>query len=261
MKVMQKNFEKPKRVVIKLSSELMANKENRINHSLLADLVEQIAELHHEGIMSVLVTSGAVVSGREDLNNYLKTKDEAVRKQVFSAVGQPRMMRNYYNIFLEHGIRCAQVLATKRDFEPGLHRENMINCYEGLLSQNIVPIANEDHAVSLAMSCFSNNNELASLVAELIDADMLITLSHSVDIKAKENEKANEKTADLETNGHQLGNFVQEFSTGVTEMTSSLGVINMTSQKEIPSFLAEGKIPNVILKIVNGISINSQVTA
>ncbi|MFB9211206.1 glutamate 5-kinase [Echinicola jeungdonensis] len=248
-------------MVIKLSSDLMANKEKRINHSLLANLVEQIAELHHEGIMSVLVTSGAVVSGQEDLNNQLKTKDEVIRKQVFSAVGQPRMMRNYYNIFLEHGIRCAQVLATKRDFEPGLHRENMINCYEGLLSQNIIPIANEDHAVSLAMSCFSNNNELASLVAELIDADMLITLTQSVDIKDKVNGKESDETSVLESQEHRLENFIQEFSTGVAEMTSSLGVINMTSQKEIPSFLADGKIPKVILEIVNGFSLKSQVTA
>ncbi len=78
------------------------------------------------------------------------------------------MMRHYYSIFHDYGMRCAQVLATKRDFDPGKHRDNMINCYEGLLSQGIVPIANEDDAVSLSMSMFTDNDELASLVAELI---------------------------------------------------------------------------------------------
>jgi glutamate 5-kinase len=74
-------------------------------------------------------------------------------------------------------MRCAQVLATKRDFDPGKHRENMINCYEGLLSEGVIPIANEDDAVSVTMSMFSDNDELASLVAELINADRLIILS------------------------------------------------------------------------------------
>ena len=62
-------------------------------------------------------------------------------------------------------MRCAQVLATKRDFDEGKHRENMINCYDGLLSQGIVPIANEDDAVSLSMSMFSDNAIIALTVS------------------------------------------------------------------------------------------------
>src|SRR5699024_9993609 len=66
---------------------------------------------------------------------------------------------------------------TKRDFDMGKHRDNMVNCYEGLLSEGVIPIANEDDAVSLSMSTFTDNDELASLVAELIHADMLILLT------------------------------------------------------------------------------------
>src|SRR5699024_12633072 len=75
------------------------------------------------------------------------------------------------------GMRCAQVIATKRDFAPGEYRDNMVNCYEGLLSQGIIPIANEDDVTSLHKGKFSDNDELASLVAELIKADQMIILS------------------------------------------------------------------------------------
>lgn len=86
-------------------------------------------------------------------------------------------MRRYYTLFQDYGMRCGHVLATKLDFEPGKHRENMINCYDGLLYEGVIPIANEDHTVSLTTSMFSDNDELASLIAELRDADRLIIFS------------------------------------------------------------------------------------
>src|SRR5699024_8614428 len=107
--------------------------------------------------------------------NTIANKD--IRHQVYSAVGQPRMMRHYYTIFDRFGMRCAQVVATKRDFAPGEYRKNMVNCYEGLLSQGIIPIANEDDATSQNKGKFSDNDEMASLIAELIHADQMILLS------------------------------------------------------------------------------------
>src|SRR5699024_634995 len=128
------------------------------------------------GIITVLVSSGSVIAGMELLSeNTIENKE--IRQQVYSAVGQPRMMRHYYTIFGNFGMRCAQVIATKRDFAPGEYRDNMVNCYEGLLSQGIIPIANEDDVTSLHKGKFSDNDELASLVAELIKADQMIILS------------------------------------------------------------------------------------
>ncbi|MDX1760117.1 MAG: glutamate 5-kinase, partial [Arenibacter algicola] len=153
------------RVVIKVGTNVMTNKDNRIVKPVLDHLVQQIAELYERNIMSVLVSSGSVIAGMEVMGESQIT-DKATRRQVYSAIGQPRMMRHYYNIFQDYGMKCAQVLATKRDFNPGSHRDNMINCYEGLLAEGVVPIANEDDAVSLTNSMFSDNDELASLVAE-----------------------------------------------------------------------------------------------
>ena len=163
-------------IVIKVGTNVMTNKDNRIVRPVLRRLVKQIAELYERDIITILVSSGSVIAGKEVIGNS-SLIDKTQKRQVYSAIGQPRMMSLYYNIFQEYGMKCAQVLPTKRDFSPGIHRENMINCVKGLLSEGVIPIANEDDAVSVAMSMFSDNDELASLIAQLINADRLIILT------------------------------------------------------------------------------------
>ncbi|NNE78425.1 MAG: glutamate 5-kinase, partial [Pricia sp.] len=120
-------------IVIKVGTNVMTNKDNRIVRPVLRRLVKQIAELYERGIATILVSSGSVIAGKEVLGNS-SIKDKTQKRQVYSAIGQPRMMRLYYNIFHDYGLKCAQVLPTKRDFSPGVHRQNMINCCEGLIS-------------------------------------------------------------------------------------------------------------------------------
>ena len=163
-----------KRVVIKVGTNVMVNRDNRIVGPILKSLVDQIARLYEEDIITVLISSGSVIAGKEVLDNN-DIEDNTIRRQVYSAVGQPRMMRHYYSIFHDYGMRCAQVLATKRDFDEGKHRENMINCYEGLIESEVLfPLQMKMMLFHLSMSMFTDNDELASLVAELIHADMLI---------------------------------------------------------------------------------------
>jgi glutamate 5-kinase len=118
---------KNKRVVIKVGTNVMTNNDNRIMGPILNELVRQIAHLYENDITPILVSSGSAIAGKEILGK-TKIKEKSIRRQVYSSVGQPRMMRRYYNLFHDYGMRCAQVLATKRDFDPGKHRENMINC-------------------------------------------------------------------------------------------------------------------------------------
>src|SRR5699024_5298367 len=165
-----------KRIVVKVGTNVMTNRDNRIVGPVLRELVRQIAYLYERDTITVLVSSGSVIAGKEMLHQNT-IEYESIRKQVYSDVGQPRLMRHYYSIFDDFGMRCAQVVATKRDFSPGEYRDNMINCYEGLLHQGIIPITNEDDATSLHKGKFSDNDELASLVAEMIGADQMIILS------------------------------------------------------------------------------------
>jgi len=109
------------RVVIKVGTNVMTNRDNRIVRPVLKSLVRQIAALYEENVMSILVSSGSVIAGKEVLGES-KLESKTIRRQVFSSIGQPRMMRLYYNIFRDYGMKCGQVLATKRDLNPGVHR-------------------------------------------------------------------------------------------------------------------------------------------
>src|SRR5690606_22745008 len=101
-----------KRIVITVGTSAMANGDNRIMLSALNKLVDQIAEVYEDNIMTVLVSSGSVNAGREILGDSV-IEDKSQRRQVYSAIGQPRLMRHYYTLFQNYGMRCAQVLATK----------------------------------------------------------------------------------------------------------------------------------------------------
>ena len=84
-----------KRVVIKVGTNVLTNKDNRIVRPIINEIVRQIAELYEQDILSVLISSGSVIAGMEVLGRST-IKDKAIRRQVFSSVGQPRMMRTYY---------------------------------------------------------------------------------------------------------------------------------------------------------------------
>jgi len=249
------------RVVVKVGTNVLTNKNNRILGPILKELVRQIFVLYERDIMVVLVSSGSAIAGKEVLGE-TTIKDPSTRRQVYSAVGQPRMMRHYYTIFHDYGIHCAQVLATKRDFDPGKHRENMINCYEGLLSQGIIPIANEDDATSLTMSMFSDNDELASLVAELIDADRLIILSDTDGLfTGHPDDEGSEKLTEVQVD-EDVEKYVKASNKKEGEgrggMASKLKIAKGTARKNIPTYIANGKRENVIVDIIDNKDIGTK---
>lgn len=242
------------RIVVKVGSNVLTNKHNRILGPVLRELVRQIHVLNERDIQVVLVSSGAAIAGRELLGN-INTQDKSIRRQIYSSVGQPRMMHHYYNLFHDYGMRCAQVLATKRDFDKGKHRDNMTNCYEGLLAEGVTPIANEDDAVSLSMSMFTDNDELASLVTELVDADRLIILS-DMDGLFNGHPEDEDSTKITEVNVNQnVEQYIQESTKlegeGRGGMASKLKIAKGTARKNIPTYIANGKRKNVIIDIID----------
>lgn len=244
-----------KRVVVKVGTNVMTNRDNRIVGPVLNNLVRQIAHLYEQDIITVLVSSGSNIAGKE-LVGECRTTDPSVRRQIFSSVGQPRLMRGYYEMFDEYGMRCAQVLATKRDFDPGPYRENMINCYEGLLDEGIIPIANEDDAVSLTVSMFSDNDELAGLVAELIGADSLILLTDTDGLFTGHPDEEDSDLLSTVTPEQNVERFVKSSKKKEGEgrggMASKLKIAKMMARKNIPTYIANGKEENAIIDIMEG---------
>ena len=241
----------------------MTNKDNRIVRPVLRRLVKQIAALYEKDIITILVSSGSVIAGKEVLGNS-SIEDTTKRRQVYSAIGQPRMMRLYYNIFQDYGMKCAQVLPTKRDFSPGIHRENMINCCEGLLEEGVIPIANEDDAVSVAMSMFSDNDELATLIAQLLNADKLIILTDIDGIYTGHPEEENSNLIKNVEPTDNLDRYIQENGKGEGEgrggMGTKLDYAQQAAASNIPTYIANGKNDNTILDIVEGKAVGTKVS-
>ncbi|MDB4297563.1 glutamate 5-kinase [Flavobacteriaceae bacterium] len=242
-------------IVVKVGTNVMKNKNNRIVRPVLQNLVAQIAELYEQNIMTILVSSGSAIAGKEVLGDST-IEDDSIRRQVYSSIGQPRMMRLYYNIFHDYGINCAQVLPTKRDFQPGVHRDNMVNCYKGLLQEGVIPVANEDDTTSVTKSMFTDNDEMASLIAELIEADKLIILTDIDGVYTGNPEDKDSELIDEVGHNEDMDEYIQESNKGEGEgrggMKSKIDVAQKSAKRNIPTYIANGKTENIILDIMSG---------
>lgn len=167
-----------KRIVVKVGTGVLSKKDGTIDVGILRHLVEQISALKKKGTQVILVTSGAVGTGRA----LLSAKDSGYipQKQMFAAVGQVGLMSMYAKLFAKRGYLCAQVLATKEDFRDREHYVNMGNCFEKLLHESVVPIVNENDVVAIEELVFTDNDELAGLVAAQLRVDAVVMLT-SVD--------------------------------------------------------------------------------
>jgi len=165
------------KIVIKIGSNVLATPEGLPDETHINHLVEQIAALREQGIQILLVSSGAVASARGRIRMNSHT-DPVTQRQVLAAVGQIQLLQLYNRLFGEKGITIAQVLVTKNDFRDRNHYLNIRNCLMGLLQHQILPIINENDAVSITELMFTDNDELAGLVASMIDADKLLILTN-----------------------------------------------------------------------------------
>ena len=164
------------KIIIKIGTKVLSREDGTLDTDFLSRMVDQIVELRLIGTQVVLVTSGAVGAGKS-LTKLRDESSETVRKQVFAAIGQVKLMTVYAELFARHGYHCAQVLATKEDFRDDKHYLNMQNCFEALLLDNVIPIVNENDVVATTELMFTDNDELAGLVAKQLKADRLIILT------------------------------------------------------------------------------------
>ncbi len=171
-----------KRVVIKAGTSILTKPpEHRgLDLELMDDLVGQVCDLKTAGVESLLVTSGAIAAGREALG---AGHDGLVRdiptRQVMAAIGQSRLMHTYQQMFASHGFQVAQTLLTADDFSGRQSYLNVRNTLQGLLDLGVVPILNENDVVAVDEigEVFGDNDRLSALVANLVDADLLVILT------------------------------------------------------------------------------------
>jgi glutamate 5-kinase len=165
------------KIVIKVGSNVLTREDGMLNVTRMAHIVDQIASLHKQGLQVILVTSGAVAAGRAEVEPQRKL-DTISSRQLWSAVGQVKLINRYADLFREHGLICAQVLTTKENFRDRNHYLNMRNCISTLLENGVVPIINENDTISITELMFTDNDELSGLITSMMDMDALVILTN-----------------------------------------------------------------------------------
>lgn len=166
-----------KRLVIKIGSNVLTDKKGLPDGPRMEKLAAEIASLKKSGLEIVLVSSGAVAAGRATIQVSDKT-DLVSARQLLASIGQVQLIGRYAALFQGAGLHCSQVLVTKEDFRDKVHYKNMLSCFETLLPQPIIPVVNENDVISVSELMFTDNDELAGLIAAMIRADALIILTN-----------------------------------------------------------------------------------
>ena len=243
------------RVLVKIGTNVISNRANRILRPVLRNLVRQVEELSERGIACALVSSGSIVSGMESLGE-IAAANETQRRQIYSATGQPRLMRLYADLFEEYGMKCAQVLPTKDDFAPGAKRDNMVQCLEGLLAAGVVPVVNEDDATSVTRSMFHDNDELAALMAELLRVDRLVILTDAEGVfdghPAREGTTLIREVSAAQDLSHYIEASGKAEGEGRGGMGSKLKFAQRAAGLGITAHIVRGRAENAIVDAVDG---------
>ncbi len=165
-----------RRLVVKCGTSTLTAGTSHLAPPRLVEIAQQVAQLRAANIEAIVVTSGAVAAGRERLNLTQLPKDLPV-KQMLAAIGQPRLMALYEQIFGLYGLTIAQVLLTRSDLADRRRYLNSRNTLTALLEHGIIPVINENDTVATEEIRVGDNDNLSALVANLIDADLLVLLT------------------------------------------------------------------------------------
>ncbi len=241
------------RIVVKVGTNVLTTDKGLLDDGVMASLVGQIAEIRKTGVDVIVVSSGAMSAGRAKVNPARKLGNVAAR-QVLAAVGQVELMHRYSTLFAKQELICAQVLATKEDFRDRQHYLNMRDCFTALLLEGIVPVVNENDVVSVSELMFTDNDELAALIASMVNADALILLT-SVDGIQITDEKTG-ATSVLRTVHSE-----SDWKNHLRAETSSFGRGGMQTKCRnaqklsglgITTHIAKGTEPNILRKLLEG---------
>ena len=241
------------RIVVKLGTGVLTDSWKQIDPAQLEQLVAQIAALRKIGKEIVIVTSGAVGAGMGALG-YERRPTELAELQACAAIGQTRLMASYAELFAKHDLHVAQVLLTHEDLEHHERHLNARNTLVTLLGRGVVPIINENDAVSFTEIKFGDNDKLSALVASLLPADLLVILT-TVDGVIENFSKSNPKTISVI---EQIDVTIEKLAGGTTSetavggMASKVQAAKIVVRSGIPLVIASGKKKNVLAKVLAG---------
>ncbi len=241
------------RLVVKLGTGVLTDSRKQPDLAQMEQLVAQVAEQQRAGREIVLVTSGAVGAGMGVLG-FERRPAGLAELQACAAVGQSRLMTTYEQLFARFDLRVAQVLLTHDDLEHHERHLNARNTLVTLLGHRVVPIINENDAVSFTEIKFGDNDALSALVASLLPADLLVILT-TVDGVIENFGKANPRTIPLVDH---IGPRLQALAggtasaTAVGGMASKIEAAKIVTRSGIPLVIASGRKKRVLASVLAG---------
>lgn len=241
-----------KRIVVKVGSNVLTRKDGKLDVTRMSALVDQIAWLRQHDHEVILVSSGAMASGRGEIKvDHLL--DSVEQRQLFSAVGQVKLVGLYYDLFREFDIHIGQVLTMKENFEPGEQYQNQQACMKVMLENDVLPIVNENDTVSVTELMFTDNDELSGLIAQMMNAETLILLSNIDGIfTAHPDDPAAQLIREVAP-GRDLSEYIQpeKSAFGRGGMHSKYTTATKVSQAGIRVIIANGERDNILVDLVN----------
>ncbi|MDY3070117.1 MAG: glutamate 5-kinase [Parabacteroides sp.] len=241
-----------RRIVIKIGSNVLTRNDGKLDITRMSSLVDQVVNLHEEGNDIVLISSGAVASGKSEIK-LSKNLDALSSRQLYSSIGQAKLINRYYELFKEQGVCCGQVLTTKESFSTRLQYLTQKHCMEVMLNHKVIPIVNENDTISVTELMFTDNDELSGLIASMINADMLIILSNVNGIYDGSPSDSYSKVIPFIYPGERnMEAFIQvgKSTFGRGGMLTKCRIATKVAEEGIEVVIANGKIDNILNKLI-----------
>ena len=230
----------------------MTRPDGTLDVTRMSALVDQIAVLHKKGVEIVMISSGAVASGRSMLG-INKKMDVVDQRQLFSAVGQAKLINHYWDLFRDHGIMVGQVLTMKENFGSRRHYLNQRNCMQVMLDNKVIPIVNENDTVSVSELMFTDNDELSGLIASMMDMEALIILSNIDGIYNGAPSNPESKVIRQIEKGQDISDFIQTTKStfGRGGIGTKTTIARKIADEGIDVFIANGKTDNILIRLLD----------
>ena len=241
-----------KRITVKIGSNVLTRPDGTLDVTRLSSLVDQIALLRESGIEIVVISSGAVACGRSELKGINTSKlDDVDRRQLFSGVGQAKLINRYYDLFREHNIIVGQVLTLKESFATRRHYLNQRNCMLTMLANGVIPIVNVNDTVSVTELMFTDNDELSGLVAAMLDCEALVILSNIDGIYDGDPKLPQSKVIERVDARRDLSDYISTERSGFGRggMVTKYRISRKVADEGIEVIIANGKTDNILTKL------------
>jgi glutamate 5-kinase len=255
---MDKSATAYKRIVAKFGTGLLTGGGERLDERIISGLASQLAQLHTQGRELVIVSSGAIASGRQKLGLTKELKDIPF-KQVLASVGQHRLVGLYERLFSRYDITVAQALLAKADLLDRAGYLNARNTLLALLELRVICVVNENDVVAvdeLHQAVFGDNDNLSAMVANLIDADLLMILTDTAGLYTADPRR--HPDAQLIPQVEKVDLKLERLAANTTSRLGTGGMMTkVAAAKLATSFgvtvvIADGREPDVILRLARG---------